>query len=268
MKLTCEIVQDLLPLYEDDMCSKESKEAIEEHLRECEDCRNQLKMIRELSAQEIPVESSGEHRAVTKGFKKIRRRWMASLLVVILLIPTCIMGWSQYKGTGTHFTNLNDLYIANSFMKQLQNGNYEKAFEYIDTDSKKEEWLENEMFQENELTEFESDALAKFLEIAAEVEDAGGIQEYRYLGVQESPINDDPKYYSYEVNYSVMFGGKKYELTVNVTNDGIREFNCWDSFGDNSLTRLGMWSEYLWQDYEGCYYDTETGEYVYYDEVE
>ena len=33
MKLPCDIVQDLLPLYEDDLCSQATREAVEEHLR-------------------------------------------------------------------------------------------------------------------------------------------------------------------------------------------------------------------------------------------
>lgn len=36
---TCKIVQDLLPLYFDDLCSPETKQFIEEHLKECECCK-------------------------------------------------------------------------------------------------------------------------------------------------------------------------------------------------------------------------------------
>ena len=39
MKLNCNIVDDLLPLYLEDMCSKDSKAALEEHLQECPACR-------------------------------------------------------------------------------------------------------------------------------------------------------------------------------------------------------------------------------------
>lgn len=37
--MNCEIVKDLLPLYTDKCCSKESVEEIEKHLSECEDCK-------------------------------------------------------------------------------------------------------------------------------------------------------------------------------------------------------------------------------------
>jgi len=40
MNYPCGIIKDLLPLYIDDVCTPESKEAIEIHLTECKTCRN------------------------------------------------------------------------------------------------------------------------------------------------------------------------------------------------------------------------------------
>ena len=42
MKITCNIIDDLLPLYIDGGCAKESIELIEEHLKECSSCREKL----------------------------------------------------------------------------------------------------------------------------------------------------------------------------------------------------------------------------------
>ena len=39
MKMKCEVVRDLLPLYVDGVVSEESRKMIEEHLEECDDCR-------------------------------------------------------------------------------------------------------------------------------------------------------------------------------------------------------------------------------------
>lgn len=35
MKITCNIIDDLLPLYVDDMVSEDSRKLVEEHLKEC-----------------------------------------------------------------------------------------------------------------------------------------------------------------------------------------------------------------------------------------
>ena len=38
MKLPCEMIQDLLPLYHDGVCSEVSKTVVQEHLKGCESC--------------------------------------------------------------------------------------------------------------------------------------------------------------------------------------------------------------------------------------
>lgn len=40
MNYPCGIIRDLLPLYIDDVCNEDSKRAVENHLSECEKCRN------------------------------------------------------------------------------------------------------------------------------------------------------------------------------------------------------------------------------------
>ena len=40
MTYPCGIIRDLLPLYLDNVCNEESKQAVENHLSECEKCRS------------------------------------------------------------------------------------------------------------------------------------------------------------------------------------------------------------------------------------
>ena len=48
MKISCNIIEDLLPLYVDDMVSEDSRQLVEEHLKECPSCRKmQEEMMRE-----------------------------------------------------------------------------------------------------------------------------------------------------------------------------------------------------------------------------
>ena len=42
MKYDCAVIQDLLPLYIDGICSEESRKIIEEHLNECTSCKTML----------------------------------------------------------------------------------------------------------------------------------------------------------------------------------------------------------------------------------
>ena len=41
MKINCEIIQDLIPSYVEEICSKSSKKCVEEHIADCKEC-NQL----------------------------------------------------------------------------------------------------------------------------------------------------------------------------------------------------------------------------------
>ena len=41
-ELSCQVVRDLLPLYHDGVCSKDSRALVEEHLKTCPACRAEL----------------------------------------------------------------------------------------------------------------------------------------------------------------------------------------------------------------------------------
>jgi hypothetical protein len=46
MNNNCDVVRDLLPLYLDDICSESSRKCVEDHIRECENCRNLLQELK------------------------------------------------------------------------------------------------------------------------------------------------------------------------------------------------------------------------------
>ena len=45
MKTDCNVIRDLLPLYADEVCSKESRGLVDEHLAECPACTEELARI-------------------------------------------------------------------------------------------------------------------------------------------------------------------------------------------------------------------------------
>ncbi|MGM9940690.1 MAG: zf-HC2 domain-containing protein [Bulleidia sp.] len=46
MKMQCEVIQDLLPLYVDGVCSETSRQLVEEHLKDCKQCQDCLNTLR------------------------------------------------------------------------------------------------------------------------------------------------------------------------------------------------------------------------------
>ena len=94
VKIPCEIIRDLLPLYQDDICSEKSRTAIEEHIKECESCRKYLKKMEgEIPIETDRIESTDEE---WKGFRefsekvsrKLNRRIVMACGVVFLI---CMM---------------------------------------------------------------------------------------------------------------------------------------------------------------------------------
>ena len=47
MKTSCSVIQDLLPLYAEDLTGEDSRALVEEHLAECEDCKRSLEELKE-----------------------------------------------------------------------------------------------------------------------------------------------------------------------------------------------------------------------------
>ena len=51
-KMSCDMIRDLLPSYLDELTSDESNQAINEHLRSCENCRNELERLKRVRKKE------------------------------------------------------------------------------------------------------------------------------------------------------------------------------------------------------------------------
>lgn len=262
MKVTCEIIEDLLPLYADNVCSEQSRRAVTEHLRACEKCRRLIENAQAVPVPHIEPDRPAADKAIKKGFQKIWLRWWVSILLVIGIIPLGFLGWNQYHNRGIHYTNAYEYQVGCAFMEQLQKGNYEKAYGYIDIEGLKQEFAL--WFEEEELTNIKEDGLAKFCEYAARMEAIGGIDNYTYLGIGLYSYENDGTPV-YQLIYKIQISGKERMFYINVSNHGVERFSGGGSFLDDPLAQFSIWTEYLWQDYEGCYYDPNLKEYVYYD---
>ena len=87
MKNDCDVIRDLLPLYADDACSGKSREIVEEHLQECEDCLEMLHMLQE---EEIEKNLLDDRESVIEyALKRFRRRSAAvgSAVSGLFMIP-------------------------------------------------------------------------------------------------------------------------------------------------------------------------------------
>lgn len=91
-RLDCALIQDLLPLYADDVCSAASAQAVEEHLAECVFCRELAQSLREtaFTAQKLDLAAVD---GMKKVQKKMQRQNFVSALLAVLLFALGIQGF-------------------------------------------------------------------------------------------------------------------------------------------------------------------------------
>ena len=99
MNYPCGIIRDLLPLYHDDVCSAETRNAVEKHCAGCADCR---KILNDLGSMPEPYEMAKEVdplRPIQKKWNHERKKslWIglgvAFFLILILIANTVLREW-------------------------------------------------------------------------------------------------------------------------------------------------------------------------------
>lgn len=87
MRIHCNIIQDLLPLYQDNVCSMESRELVEQHLKTCEECRKELASIDiELSNSHLYPEDEKIVSAASAAWKKSKRIAFIKAIAITLAV--------------------------------------------------------------------------------------------------------------------------------------------------------------------------------------
>ena len=92
MKLDCDVIRDLLPLYHDRVCSEKTAELVQEHLSGCEDCRDYLEALDEDLNLGDPVEKVRPLRDVGKRIQKMK--WLAFSLGLLAAAAVGFLGWA------------------------------------------------------------------------------------------------------------------------------------------------------------------------------
>lgn len=109
MKKECNIVQDVLPLYLENMVSEGTKVFVEEHLESCSDCATELKYLKSgmhIDVAETPVrEHAVDVIAAIK--KKISKRILKAVTAVCLVFAALFGAVLLYTGIGHPVTKDN-----------------------------------------------------------------------------------------------------------------------------------------------------------------
>lgn len=111
MKISCDVIKDLLPLYAEDMVSDNTRQMIEKHLEECDDCRKSCHEMKETMC--IPQKTNTF--ALEKLSKKMMR--IGLLIAVLALSVTALLFVAgqvhsearEYLGFGTALVSWTEL---------------------------------------------------------------------------------------------------------------------------------------------------------------
>ena len=85
--LDCSVIKDLMPSYLDAICSEESRNLVDAHLKNCEQCRAQLELLKSVK---LTDEQGGAKRI--SYFKKIKRHYIKKEVLSIIAVNNCNNG--------------------------------------------------------------------------------------------------------------------------------------------------------------------------------
>lgn len=87
-KISCNIITDVLPLYVDGVVSDDTKQMVKEHLKDCEECNKEFKILN----QEVYIPMENEVSIIMNFKKKWRNKKIVIAGVSILLTGIILFG--------------------------------------------------------------------------------------------------------------------------------------------------------------------------------
>lgn len=213
--ITCKVIEDLLPLYADEICSDDSRTIVEHHVAECSECREKLDTMKIKLVSDNDAKAEIEHSKVFKLFhKRYARLGIITLLIcAAILIPSTILGVmyvNEETDQGYSFSTFMTEVKLYKFSKMIKKGEYR-------------EFLDNVMLQNQ--AEYTNEEISVLKNMYAE-----DLKKY----FEKYPI----KHIWIDANNGkCTFGGIVFELETDLVPSNIETmrylyFNC-DQFAEN-----------------------------------
>ena len=90
MKLPCEMMEDLLPLYAENMATNATRAAVEEHLEGCQSCREKLSAMRGEAPEKAPAVAL---EPVRRELKRRRRNVAITAVCAVAAVLLAVFSW-------------------------------------------------------------------------------------------------------------------------------------------------------------------------------
>lgn len=234
--ITCDVILDLLPLYEDECCSEQSRRIVEEHLKECRTCgKKYLQYDKKLP--QLEEAQLLEAKKIQCGIKKIYQwkiKGIVALCLALIIVFAVLPAWNYINGEGITYTNLKAVQMGYSFEKALASGDYEKAYSYLDIKGKYNDLLETSMTSENfavmeGIQEIEANGFEWYNEAAKEkfMENMKTLEEMDEMvnSYSKFRITSQPFGWCVEFESVKTASNQEFEMHLDIYPDGIRNFS-------------------------------------------
>ena len=91
MTYPCGIIRDLLPLYLDNVCNEESKQAVENHLSECEKCRSYYETMKSTDGFVEKQNDNSEDMKMANSLKNVKLKINQKIRNIILCSVAAVL---------------------------------------------------------------------------------------------------------------------------------------------------------------------------------
>lgn len=126
--MNCEIIKDLIPLYIDGCCSKESERAVEEHLSDCSECK---KLFEEMKEPTDIIAASVSPKALSK-INDLKASVLQSVLLFasfgLIIIGVAVETYAGSDSLGNGLFAFNLVVPATGFMLSLANWYFVRSY--------------------------------------------------------------------------------------------------------------------------------------------
>lgn len=126
MDVTCNVIEDLLPLYADGICSEDTRTIIEHHTAMCPECREKLE------AMTLKLEKNEKKVKIENPFKKVKNHYLRTAIVTLLvcafiIVPVCGIGYllvNEQYGNGYSWSSFKTEMKLRKMNGMLKGGKY------------------------------------------------------------------------------------------------------------------------------------------------
>lgn len=120
MKLSCDVIQDLLPLYHDGVCSEESRKIVEEHIATCAACKDVLHGLKEETAPDT-VDAAKTLNVIQKEWRKGMKKALLKGFITAIMVCAVLFG-GFVAATQWRFIEISTVDMEVAEIYQLEDG--------------------------------------------------------------------------------------------------------------------------------------------------